>query len=868
LQNEVPGDAAGREHPLALALRAAFGRHRDAVLQAPTGAGKSTLVPLALLHEAFVGGRKILMLEPRRLAARAVAARMASLLGEHVGDTVGYRMRLDTRVSRATRIEVVTEGVLTRLLQEDPALEQVACLIFDEYHERSLAADLGLALALDARRELGASFRLLVMSATLDGERVATLLGDAEVVSVPGRAFPVQLQYLGQALPLLPPPPGAPFAGTQSPERLVASAVRLALDGSSGDVLVFLPGAGEIRRVETLLLEASLPAAVTLMPLYGDMSAAAQDAVLAPAAAGSRKVVLATNIAETSLTIPGVTAVVDSGLVRRSHFDPTTGMSRLEVSRISRAASDQRAGRAGRVAPGICYRLWSEGAHASLAGATTPEILEADLAPLALELARWGAHDAARLPWLDAPPAAALQQARELLLRLDALNSQGRMTAAGRDMARLPVHPRLAHMLLAARSLDALDLAAQLAALLSERDVLRSGAGRARHDPDIRSRLELLRGESGAQGTDRSLLERVQHGARALAAAARALPGAPRASRKPVAPTELTGALLALAFPDRIGQRREGTEGRYLLANGRGAAFTGIVSLAREEFIVAVQLEDREREARIDLAAPLSRALLEQLFAAHIVTEDRFGWEVRSAAVLARRLRRLDALVLEDQLQAAADDERTVAAMLEGVRQCGIEALPWDADSRGLQARMEFVRSLQRRDRIDWPTSDDAALTASLAHWLAPYLAGITRREQLVRVPLAQALRDRLSGAQLRALETLAPRELAVPSGSRIRIDYADANAPCVSVRLQEVFGLTETPRIADGAVPVTFKLLSPAQRPVQITRDLAGFWRSSYVEVRKDMRGRYPRHHWPDDPLQALPSRGAKRRPDKAPRK
>jgi ATP-dependent helicase HrpB len=865
LQNEAPGDGAGREHPLALALRAAFGRHRDAVLQAPTGAGKSTLVPLALLQEDFVDGRKILMLEPRRLAARAVAARMASLLGERVGDTVGYRMRLDTRVSRATRIEVVTEGVLTRLLQEDPALEQVACLIFDEYHERSLAADLGLAFALDARRELGASFRVLIMSATLDGERVATLLGDAEVVSVPGRAYPVQLRYLGRALPLLPPVRGATFAGTESPERLVASAVRLALDESSGDVLVFLPGAGEIRRVETLLLEARLPADVTLMPLYGDMSAASQDAVLAPAAAGGRKVVLATNIAETSLTIPGVTAVVDSGLVRRSHFDPATGMSRLEVSRISRAASEQRAGRAGRVAPGICYRLWSEGAHASLASATTPEILEADLAPLALELARWGAHDAARLQWLDAPPAAALQQARELLLRLDALNAQGRMTAAGRDMARLPVHPRLAHMLLAAGSLDAVDLAAQLAALLSERDVLRSGAGQGQRDPDIRSRLDLLRGALGAEGGDRHLLERVQSGARALAAAARALPGAPRTSRKPVAATELAGALLALAFPDRIGQRREGSDGRYLLANGRGAAFAGTVSLAREEFIVAVQLDDREREARIDLAAPLSRALLEQLFEAHIITEDRFGWEIRSGAVLARRLRRLDALVLEDQLRPTADDERAVAAMLDGVRQCGIEALPWDADSRGLQARMEFVRSLQRRDLVDWPASDDAALTASLAQWLAPYLGGITRREQLARVPLAEALRGRLGGAQQRALETLAPRELVVPSGSHIRIDYADANAPCVSVRLQEVFGLIETPRIADGAVPVTFKLLSPAQCPVQITRDLAGFWRSSYVEVRKDMRGRYPRHHWPDDPLQAAPSRGAKRRPDKA---
>jgi ATP-dependent helicase HrpB len=499
---------------------------------------------------------------------------MASLLGERVGDTVGYRMRLDTRVSRTTRIEVVTEGVLTRLLQEDPALERVACLIFDEYHERSLAADLGLAFALDARRELGATFRVLIMSATLDGERVAALLGDAEVVSVPGRAFPVELRYLGRALPLLPTAAGSAGAALTAADALdaVASGVRRALAESAGDVLVFLPGAGEIRRIEARLLEAGVPADVRVLPLYGDMSAAAQDAVLAPAAAGGRKVVLATNIAETSLTIPGVTAVVDSGLVRRSHFDPATGMSRLELARISRAASEQRAGRAGRVAPGICYRLWSEGAQAGLAPATPPEILEADLAPLALELARWGADDATRLQGLDAPPAATLQQARELLQRLDALNAHGRMTAVGRDMARLPVHPRLAHMLLAARSLDAVELAAQLAALLSERDVMPRGAGVAQHDPDIRSRLELLRGAGGGEGTYRSLLERVQHGAKSLSAAVRALPGAPSTRGRPAPSMDLAGALLALAFPDRIGQRRAGGEGRYLLSNARSSS--------------------------------------------------------------------------------------------------------------------------------------------------------------------------------------------------------------------------------------------------------------------------------------------------------
>jgi ATP-dependent helicase HrpB len=871
LPSDAPGAAGWREHPLALALGAAFGRHRDAVLQAPTGAGKSTLVPLALLQQPLLDGRKIVMLEPRRLAARAVAARMAALLGERVGDTVGYRMRLDTRISRATRIEVVTEGVLTRLLQEDPALEQVGCLIFDEYHERSLAADLGLALALDARRELGASYRLLVMSATLDGERVAALLGDAELVSVPGRAYPVQLCYLGRALPLLPPAPGSPGGATPAApplERVVAAAVQRALDESGGDVLVFLPGAGEIRRVEAQLRDAHWPAAVTLWPLYGDLSAGAQDAVLAPNPAGTRKVVLATNIAETSLTIPGVTAVVDSGLVRRSQFDPATGMSTLALQRISRDTSEQRAGRAGRVAPGICYRLWSEAAHAALAAHTPPEILQADLAPLALELARWGAQDAARLQWLDAPPAPALAQARALLTRLDALNAQGRLTAAGRDMARLPVHPRLAHMLLRARSLDALEPAAQLAALLSERDLLHAGAAHTGRDPDIRSRLELLRGETTAHGADRALLERVRRAARALQEQVRALAGAAHERRPASLPPPSAGALLALAFPDRIGQRREGGAGRYLLASGRGAAFIGSVSLAREEFIVALQLDDREREARIDLAAPLERAVLEQLFAAQIVTESRFGWDPRAQAVLARRVRRLDALLLEDTQQPAADDERAVDAMIDGIRQGGLELLPWDQDSRALRARMQFVGTLQRGDLGDWPPSDDAALLQSLSQWLAPYLVGITRREQLARLPLPEALRQRLSAAQQRALDTLAPRELVVPSGSRIRIDYSDPNAPCIAVRLQEVFGLAVTPRVGDGAIPVTLQLLSPAQRPVQITRDLAGFWRSSYLEVRKDMRGRYPKHHWPDDPLQALPSRGARRRPEKAPRK
>jgi len=842
--------AAAREHPLALALGEGLARHRDAVLQAPTGAGKSTIVPLALLDQEFLAGRRILMLEPRRLAARAVAARMASLCGESVGQTIGYRMRLDTRVSRATRIEVVTEGVLTRMLQDDPALEGVGCVIFDEFHERSLQADLGLALSLDARRQLGGSFRLIIMSATLEGERVVRLLGDAALVQVPGRAFPVAMHYLGRGAPLLP---GSGADSGRDAQRLavaVGRAVQRALGDAPGDVLVFLPGVGEIRRAEAALAQAALSASVRVLSLYGQMSGAAQDAVLAPSAAGTRKVVLATNIAETSLTIPGVTAVIDGGLVRRSRFDPVTGMSRLDLERISRAASEQRCGRAGRVAPGICYRLWSEGAQLSLAANTSPEILEADLAPLALELVRWGADDASSLEWLDAPPVPMLQQARALLARLGALDEQGRLTALGQEMSRLPVHPRLAAMLLAARDLGTVPLAARLAAVLSERELLRGDAA-GFGDPDLGARLE---------AADRAAHERVQRSARALEATLQVLPhrraSAPRASggREPV------GVLLALAFPDRIGQRREGTQGRYLLANGRGAAFMHASSLARASFIVAAALDDREREARIDLAAQLPREELEQLFAAQITTQESFGWDAREGAVLWRRVRRLEALVLEDQTRPPPDGPQSIAAMLAGLRELGLDALPWDRDTRTLQARMQFVHSLARAELADWPVSDDAALLAAVDQWLGPWLAGITRREHLQRLPLAEALMARLSPAQRRMLETLAPREFVVPTGSHIRIDYLDDNAPCVAVRLQEVFGLDATPRIGGGSVPVTFKLLSPAQRPVQITRDLGGFWRSSYAAVRKDMRGRYPKHAWPENPLEATPTRGAAR--------
>ncbi len=835
------------------ALRRALLDQVSAVLTAPPGAGKSTVVPLALLREPWAAGKRLLMLEPRRLAARAVALRMASTLGEPVGRTVGYRMRGDTRVSGDSRIEVVTEGVLTRMLQTDPALEGVAAVLFDEYHERSLQADLGLALTLDARETLRPDLRVLVMSATMETQGILRLLGGTSVTSE-GRTYPVQTRYAGKGLPLLP---DAQARGEDSPEQAVARLIRRALGEEEGDVLVFLPGAREIRRVSALLEAAGAQARVLILPLYGELPAQAQDAALTPTP-GTRRVVLATNIAETSLTIEGVRVVIDSGLVRRLKFDPATGMSGLQVQRISRASADQRQGRAGRLGPGVCYRAWSEGAQRTLAPFTPAEILEADLAPLALELAQWGAREASDLKWLDPPPAATLASARDLLMRLGALDRAGRMSPHGREMARLAVHPRLAHMLLRGRSLGSLALAADLAALLSERDLLRGAEGR---DADIRSRLELVRGEGGA-GTDRFVLQNVRRAARDLVRQLTPVPG-PGGSARLAAGAEGTtaGALLALAFPDRVGRRRAGQEGRFTLANGRGAHFPEPQSLSRQELIVAVSLDDRERDARILLAAPLGRAELEAVLPERLEWRETVEWSRREQAVLARRVLRLDALELEERVLTDVPPEQAREAMLAGLRELGIESLPWTREARDLQARVDFVRRLGGPYQ-DWPDLGDSALAASIEEWLSPWLEGVTRREHLARVPLEDALLARLSWEQRRSLDELAPTHLTVPSGSRIRIDYLDESAPAVSVRLQEVFGLEASPRLGGGRVPVTFKLLSPAHRPVQVTRDLAGFWRGSYGEVRKDLRGRYPKHAWPENPLEAEPVRGVRRRP------
>ncbi|GLC24180.1 ATP-dependent helicase HrpB [Roseisolibacter agri] len=836
------------------ALRDALRARACAVLQAPPGAGKTTRVPLALLDEPWLAGRRIVMLEPRRLAARAAARRMAATLGEPVGATVGYRIRHESRIGPRTRIEVVTEGVLTRLLQDDPALEPYGAVIFDEYHERSLHADLGLALTLQSQQLLRDELRVLVMSATLDGARVAALLGaaegaDAPVVTSAGRSFPVQLHWRDRRPEPRPGPGGV--------ESAVAATVRAALAAHDGDVLVFLPGAAEIRRVGELLDDGALPREVRVRALFGNLPQQEQDAALDPAPPGERKVVLSTAIAETSLTIEGVRVVVDAGLARVPRFDPRTGMTHLETVRVSRAGAEQRAGRAGRVAPGACYRLWPEAEHVGLLAHATPEVLDADLAPLALELAAAGVADPAELRWLDAPPAAAFAQARTLLAQLGALDAGGRVTTHGREMAALPLHPRLAHMTLRARALGLAALACDLAALLAERDVLR-GDGPRPPDADVRLRLDLmLRGD--VPGTllgwsvDREGVRRARQESRALR---EALDVRGAASHDDAASA---GRLLSLAYPDRIARRREAGVGRYVLRNGRGAVLPEGQPLAREPWLVAAELGGgATQERRILLAAPVS---VEELVSEHGALLDRveeYAWDAEAGAVRARRAVRLGALTLEESALRDADPARVAAVLLAQVRDAGLDALPWSDDAVRLRERLAFARAW---DGDAWPDVSDDALLASAEDWLLPSLVGLRRWDELRRLDLGELLLARLDWSRRGVLDQVAPTHVAVPSGSRIRVDYADPQAPVLAVRLQELFGLEETPRVARGRVPLVLHLLSPAHRPVQVTRDLAGFWRSSYFDVRRDLRGRYPKHHWPEDPLQATPTHRAKPR-------
>lgn len=818
-------------------LKEALRTRSGAVLVAAPGAGKTTRVPLALLDEPWLAGRRILMLEPRRLAARAAARYMAASLGEQVGDTVGYRVRLDSRVGPATRIEVITEGVLTRMLQADPALEGTGLVIFDEFHERSLHADLGLALCLEAQSVLRDDLRILVMSATLDAEPVAALLGDAPVLTSEGRAYPVETRYLDRRV--------------EGPvEPVVVRQIQEALASESGDILVFLPGAGEIRRVEERLAELDLGASVRVAPLYGNLPQEAQDRAIAPGRPGERKIVLATSIAETSLTVEGVRVVIDSGLARVPRFSPRTGMTRLETVRVSQASAEQRRGRAGRLGPGVCRRLWTEQEHRHLAVRNTPEILESDLAPLALELAAWGVVDPAELRWLDPPPAAALAQARDLLVQLGALEKSGTITPHGRRMAELGLHPRLAHMILRAIPLGLGGLACELAAILSERDVLRSGHAPA--DADLRLRVETLR-QAAAGGRPG---DAAPPGYTVDAAACRRILAEANHWKREAGiaddsggDVDACGLLLAFAYPDRIARRRD--SGRFLLRNGRGAALAGPQPLAKAPWLVAAELDDLGAEGRVYLAAPVDVADLERHFADQIEAETTVYWDREAQAVRARQRERLGALVLKDVPLADPDPEETAAALLRGIAEEGLEMLPWTKQARQFWQRLLFMS----RHEEGWPDVSEEALATSLPDWLGPHLYGLKSRDDLQRLSLTDILAGMLSWERRRELDEYAPTHIVVPSGSRIPVDYSDPEAPVLAVRLQEMFGLKETPRIARGRVPLTLHLLSPAHRPVQVTRDLASFWRSAYFEVKKDLKGRYPKHYWPDNPLEALPT-------------
>ncbi|MGE8181673.1 ATP-dependent helicase HrpB [Pseudomonas mandelii] len=817
------------------ALREALATRHEAVLEAPPGAGKTTRVPLALLNEAWLAGQTILMLEPRRLAARAAAERLASELGEKVGETVGYRIRLDSKVGPKTRIEVVTEGILTRRLQDDPALDGVGLLIFDEFHERSLDADLALALSLNGRELFrdDQPLKILLMSATLEGERLAGLLDDAPILRSEGRMYPVAMRW------------GRPFQPGEFIEPRLVQTILEALNDETGSVLVFLPGQAEIRRVHQQLADAlGESTQVLLCPLHGELDLAAQRAAIDPAPAGKRKVVLATNIAETSLTIDGVRVVIDAGLARVPRFDPGSGMTRLDTQRISKASATQRAGRAGRLEPGVCYRLWSQDQHEQLAAYASAEILSADLAGLALQLGRWGVTPT-QLVWLDVPPAAAYAQAQDLLDRLGALDGDA-LTRHGQAMAELPAHPRIAHLLLRGQALGLADMACDVAALLGERDILR-GAG-----ADLHSRLVLLSGEERAARGAQGGVQRARQLARQYRGYLRGKASEPVSD--PDHPRWL-GALLALAYPDRVAQQRRAGGAEYRLANGRAALFAEADSLMKQAWLVIADLGSRQgqREERIYLAADFDPALFDSVLAEQVRVVDQLDWDEREGVLRAERQRKVGELILSREPLTGLDETARSQALVNLVRRKGLELLPWTPELRQWQARVALLRQLDlgSKGESEWPDVSDAALLKNLEHWLMPYLGKVSRLSHFANLDLSSIVHNLLPWPLPQRLDEQAPHHLSVPSGSSIRLDYSE-QPPILAVRLQELFGLSDTPRIAGGRQVVKLHLLSPARRPVQVTQDLANFWRSTYAEVKKDLKGRYPKHYWPDDPLVA----------------
>jgi ATP-dependent helicase HrpB len=837
------------------ALTGTLRRSNNAVLVAPPGAGKTTRVPLVLANEDWAKDRKIIVLEPRRIAARAAASRMAATLGESVGASVGYRVRFGSQVSHATRIEVVTEGIFTRLVLDAPALDGVAAVLFDEFHERSLDADLGLALARDVQQGLRDDLKLLVMSATLDGGAVAKALGGAPVIESAGRAFPVATRYLGRDA-------GIPI------ERQAAEAVARAARIEAGSLLVFLPGAREIDRTEALLRERISDPSVDIVPLHGSLDAQAQDRAIAPAPPNRRKVVLATAIAETSLTIEGVRVVVDCGLARVPRYEPDVGLTRLETVRVSRASADQRRGRAGRTGPGVCYRLWDEPQTATLEPANRPEILAADLSGFLLNLAAWGVTDPAALAFIDPPPVPALAQARLLLNELGALDDDGRITLTGKTLRALPLPPRLARMVIHAASRGEAELASEIAVVLSER-------GLGGNDVDLAQRIDTLRHDRTPRGRDaRALAKRWAETARAPSPTQHVLARVAQ-HRTQVGQARLAvgqgwgggstkgdadlsiGALLALAYPDRVARNR-GSDGSFLLANGRGARLDLASPLSREPFLAVAELAGSAAQGRVILAAALVLAEIEALFAERIESREEVVFDAGSASLRARAVRRLGVLVLASQPVAVAPSEQHARLLSEAIVRLGIERLPWTKALRQWRDRIMFLR---RTTGEEWPDLSDTTLARNAAGWLAPAFADKTALAELSGEEFAHSLHALLPWPLRRRLEAEAPTHFVAPSGSSVPIDYGAEDGPKISVRVQEMFGLDRHPAIAGGRIALVVELLSPAQRPVQVTRDLPGFWRGSYAAVRSEMRGRYPRHPWPDDPLSAPATARAKRR-------
>ncbi|GAB3204587.1 ATP-dependent helicase HrpB [Pontibacter aydingkolensis] len=826
-------------------LLAALDNHTRVVLEAPPGAGKTTLVPLALLEASWRNGGKILVLEPRRLATRAAAQRMSDILSETVGQTVGYWVRMEHVVSANTQIEVVTEGILTRLLQEDPALEGISAIIFDEFHERNLQGDLGLALALDAQALLRPDLRIMVMSATLDAAAIAKWL-DAPVVQSMGRQYPVETTYLSNA--------EVAAAGTRPAQRLanlVPKAIRQALEQEpEGDILVFLPGMGEMRRVAEQL-EGRLAPSIDLHILHGDLTLSKQLAAIQPAPQGRHKVVLATSIAETSLTIEGVKIVIDGGFARVPRFVPRTGLTTLVTIPVSKAAADQRRGRAGRLGPGICYRLWSTADQLQLPENQTPEICEADLTGIALELAIWGVKDATDLKWLDVPPAAALSLAHDLLLRLEAINEPGNATAHGKAIASMGLTPRLGHLVIRGRELGHTSTACALAALLSEKDVLKSVQQPWSEPlPDLQVRLELLEGKRPYLPgfvVDENALRRVKEQAQHMRLRLR--------EQKATINHETAGILTALAYPDRIAQLE--TSGRVRLVTGQRVALQ--TELFGEAPFYSIAHLEIGAKPRALLAAPLSKSEILKYFGDQTETIDEVRWDDATGRVVARSITRLGALVLEEKQQPKPDPEQIADALFKALQEKGVANLPWSDEAIKSRKRLAFLHQLAPDN---WPDVSDETLQESMEVWLRPHLSGLRSLDQVARLDFNEVLLSDLNWEQRQDMDRLAPTHLQVPSGSRISIDYTDVTTPVLAVRLQEVFGMLETPKIGGGKVPLLMHLLSPASRPVQVTRDLRSFWNTGYFDVRKDLRGRYPKHHWPDNPLEAQATRGTKKRP------